>query len=72
MESNFFRLNTKDFLKGLLMAILVPSLVIILEALKTNELNFDWKVIATTAIGGGLAYLLKNLLSGGVQTDLKN
>ena len=72
MESNFFRLNTKDFLKGLLMAILVPFLVVIQTSIEAGQLTFDWKLIISASLAGGVGYLLKNLLSGETQINTKN
>lgn len=61
--SNFLSLNTQDVLKALLIAILTPCLVIIQASVDAGTLTFDWKHIAMAAIGGGVAYLLKNLFT---------
>ena len=62
-KSNLFALNLRDILKGLLMAILTPAVVIIQQSLELGILTFEWKSIVTASIGGGLAYLLKNFLT---------
>ena len=61
--SKFLKLDFADILKGLLMAILTPAVVIIQQSLELGILTFEWKSIATASIGGGLAYLLKNFLT---------
>lgn len=60
VTSKQFNLASRDFWKGALLAVLVPVLVIVQEALEAGEFNFDWKSIAKIAIGAFLAYLLKN------------
>ena len=61
--SKFLKLDFADILKGLLMAILTPAVVIIQQSLELGILTFEWKSIASASIGGGLAYLLKNFLT---------
>ena len=61
--SKFLKLDFADILKGLLMAILTPAVVIIQQSLELGILTFEWKSIITASIGGGLAYLLKNFLT---------
>ena len=61
--SKFLNLDFADILKGLLMAILTPAVVIIQQSLELGILTFEWKSIVTASIGGGLAYLLKNFLT---------
>lgn len=65
--SKFLALNWADILKGLLMAILTPAVVIIQQSLELGILIFDWKSIVTSSIGGGLAYLLKNFFTKPVE-----
>jgi len=52
-----------------LMAILVPSLVLIQTSVEAGTLTFDWKVLIAASLAGGVGYLLKNLLSGEAQTN---
>jgi hypothetical protein len=61
--SKFLALNWADILKGLLMAILTPAVVIIQQSLELGILTLEWKSIVTASIGGGVAYLLKNFLT---------
>ncbi len=60
VTSKKFRLNAKDFLRGLLIAMLTAALMAVQNALDAGELIFKWKPITMAAIGGGVAYLLKN------------
>jgi GTPase Era involved in 16S rRNA processing len=63
MKSTFLSLNTTDFLKGLVVAVLTSVLTIIYTSLQTGSLVFDWKTIATTALTSAIAYVSKNLLT---------
>lgn len=58
-----FSLNLPDWLKGLLMAIGTPVIAVIIDSTSKGSLNFDWKLIATTAISAGGLYLMKNFLT---------
>lgn len=60
--SEQFSLKWRDILRGLIMAILTPAIVIAQQSLESGQLVFNWKQIAMAAIGGGLAYILKNFL----------
>jgi len=72
MKSPFLNLDTKDFLKGLLLVVLTSVITIIQESLNQGSLSFDWKAIGTTALTAGLAYMLKNLLSNSDGKFLKS
>jgi GTPase Era involved in 16S rRNA processing len=63
MKSTFLSLNTTDFLKGLVIAVLTSVLTIVYTSLQTGSLVFDWKTIATTALTSAIAYISKNLLT---------
>ena len=63
MNSKFLSLNGKDILKGILMAVLTPAVLIIQQSLEASNLTFNWKQIGMAAIAGGLAYLMKNFFS---------
>ena len=58
--SNLGTLNWKDLIKGLAVAVIMAVLTIAYEEV-TTEGFFDWKKIGITALGAGLAYLIKNL-----------
>lgn len=62
-DSKLFSVNTKDILKGLLMAILTPAVLIIENSLSAGSLVFDWKAIGMAAIAGGFAYIVKNFFT---------
>lgn len=66
--SNFLSLNLLDLAKGLLMAILTPVVVVVQQSLELGVLTFDWKTILLSAVGGGLAYLVKNFLTPNAKT----
>lgn len=60
--SKQFGLKARDFIKGALMAILVPCLLVIQQSLDKGEFTFNWQQIGMTAVGAFIAYLLKNFL----------
>lgn len=62
-QSTFLSLNTKDFIKGLLLAVLTTVITIVYNSLQSGNLTFDWKSIGTTALTTALAYIMKNLLT---------
>ena len=61
--SDFLKLNLNDILKGLLMAVLTPVVVIIQQSLEAGVFVFDWKSIGLAALSGGVAYLVKNFFT---------
>lgn len=61
--SGQFSLNMKDFLKGLLLAVLTPVVTVLIQTLQAGSLTFDWKAIGITALSAFLAYMLKNFLA---------
>lgn len=61
--SNFLRLDLNDFLKGLLMAVLTPVVVVVQQSVSAGTLTFNWTAIGVSAIAGACAYLLKNLFT---------
>ena len=65
MNSKFLALNGKDFLKGLLVAVLSAVLITFNQVFEKEGLNLnlsDLKIILTTGIGAGIAYLIKNFV----------
>ena len=66
MKSNRFTLEGNDWLKGLVMAILVPVLVIVQQSIDAGSLTFNWKVIGMAALAGLVGYIVKNFLSNSV------
>jgi hypothetical protein len=63
MGSTFLNLNTTDFLKGLLMAVLSSVITVVYQTVQTGSLVFDWKTIGTMALTTALAYIMKNLFT---------
>lgn len=58
-------LNTRDFLRGLLMTVVTAVLTAVGTMLEAEEFVFKWKAIAIAGFAGGVGYLLKNLASPG-------
>ena len=61
--SKFMSLNSADFLKGLLMAVLSAVISVLYTSVESGTLAFDWKAIQFAAITAVLAYLTKNLFT---------
>lgn len=62
-QSTLFTLNTSDFIKGLLMAVLSTVITIVYQTVEAGSLVFDWKLIGTMALTSALAYIMKNLFT---------
>ncbi len=58
VTSKRFWLNSKDFLKGLLLAVVTSGLVVLEGALSSGPIN--WLMVGKAGLAGGVAYLLKN------------
>lgn len=63
-----FTLSLRDFLKGALMAILVPVIYIIQGSIQEGAMVFNWGGIWKAALGGFIAYLIKNFCTDDVKT----
>lgn len=63
MNSTFFNLNSSDFLKGLIMAVLSSVITVVYQTVEAGSLTFDWKSIGTIALTSALAYIMKNLFT---------
>jgi hypothetical protein len=63
MQSTFLNLNTNDFIKGLIMAVLSTVITIVYQTVQAGSLVFDWKAIGTMALTSALAYIMKNLFT---------
>lgn len=66
LPSNFASLNIKDFLKGLVLAVLVPALLAIQQSLSAGELTINWKALGITAAASFIGYLIKNFFTNDV------
>jgi len=62
-----FKLHLRDFIKGAIMAVLVPVLYIIQSSLEAGNLVFNWTQITIAAISGLVAYLIKNLFTDDIK-----
>lgn len=71
MNSTLFTLDNKDFIKGLLVAILSSVITILYNTIQSGSLTFDWKAIGTMALTSALGYILKNLLTNSTGEFLK-
>lgn len=71
MKSDRFSINWNDFLKGLVMAVIMPVLAIIQSSISNGELTFNWKLIGLTAAGAFVAYLIKNFFSDNIKAAEK-
>lgn len=63
MQSTFLNLNSSDFLKGLIMAVLSSVITVVYQTVEAGSLTFDWKAIGTIALTSALAYIMKNLFT---------
>jgi hypothetical protein len=61
--STFLNLNSSDFLKGLIMAVLSSVITVVYQTVEAGSLVFDWKAIGTIALTSALAYIMKNLFT---------
>ena len=53
-------LQVRDLVRGLIMAILTPAVLILQQSLEAGILTFNWQQIAMASVAGGFAYLVKN------------
>ena len=60
--SKQFSLKWRDIVRGFILAVLTPSLLIIQQSLEAGSLTFNWHQIGMAAVAGGGAYLIKNFL----------
>jgi len=71
MKSGFLSLDTKDFIKGLLLSVFTSVISIVYTSVQSGSLVFDKKTIATTALTTALGYIMKNLLTNSEDKFLK-
>lgn len=71
MKSTLFTLNSRDFFRGLIMAVAVPVLLIIQQSIAAGGVVFNWPDIWKAALAGGIAYLLKNFLTDDTAAAVK-
>lgn len=63
MKSPFLTLNSRDFIRGLFVAVLTAIVTFMYTSLQNGSLTFDWKAIGMAALSSALAYIMKNLLT---------
>ena len=66
-----YTLKAHDWIKGLIMAVLVPVLYIIQNSIAAGSLTFNWKEIGIAALSGLVAYLLKNFFTDDIKQAQK-
>jgi len=65
MRSKFLRLNTRDFIRGLIVVVICTFITGVYQLL-ANGFTVNWltiKPVVIAAVGAGISYLTKNLLS---------
>ena len=62
-DSKLFRVNLKDIVKGLVMAVLTPAVFVLEQSVSAGSFKFDWNTVLLASVGGGLAYLIKNFFT---------
>jgi hypothetical protein len=60
-NSKLMQLNTEDFKRGLLIALLTGALTSIYNVVSEGSTELDWKKIVLAAVASGIAYLIKSL-----------
>ena len=64
--SDLFRLDSKDYIKGLTVAVLAAVFATLAQWLNApgfDFTSFDWSELVKIAIAAGISYLGKNLIS---------
>lgn len=72
MESKFGKLNGNDLVKGFVVALITPVLVVLYDTLSGGSFDVDGKLLVTASLASGVAYLLKNFFSGEPEISLKS
>ncbi len=60
--SKKYTLAAADFVRGALLSVGTSVLMVLQQSLQEGRLDFNWKVVATTAVSTLVAYILKNFL----------
>ena len=63
MNSSLFTLNSKETIKGLVVAVLTAVITVVYNTIQAGTLVLDWKSISIAAVSAALAYITKNLLT---------
>lgn len=70
--SKFFKWNFRDFLNGLIMAILGAVSGVLIPSIENLTFTFEWHIVWKTALSAASIYLIKNLLSNSQDKFLKS
>lgn len=71
MKSTFLSLGVRDFIKGLIVAIITPIVPIVQQSISAGTLVFDWHVIGLAAAGGFVGYMVKNFFTDSTKEAVK-
>lgn len=71
MTSTFLSLNKKDFIKGLVVAVLSAIISVLYTTIENGSLEFNIKSIVISALSAALAYIMKNALTNSDDQFLK-
>ncbi len=59
--SMLWKLNTSDFVKGIITAVLTAVLTSVYEVIKTGSFAINWSSVLLVGLAAGIGYVLKNL-----------
>ena len=64
-NSDFLKLKSIDFWKGLIMAVLSSAFTALVSVIQTatDFKTFNWQMVVLSGVGGFVAYLTKNFFS---------
>ncbi len=71
MKSGLFSLKAKDWLRGLLLAVVVPALVALQQSLEAGALTINWKELTMSSIAALIAYVIKNFFTDDTMAAVK-
>ena len=71
MKSPFLTLNTRDYVRGLIVSVLSAVVTIMYQTIQSGSFVFDIKSIAKVGIAAALGYILKNLVTNSQDEFLK-
>ena len=71
MSSTYLSLNKKDFIKGLILAVLTAVISVVYTSIESGSLEFNVKSIVIAALSAALAYIMKNALTNSDDQFLK-
>lgn len=66
MNSSLWKLNSSDFIKGLVIAVATPIVTALAHAMNIpgfDFASFDWKSMIAIGLAAAFTYLLKNFAS---------